>query len=143
MGFDKLKFKEIIKPNGEVEYFINGQHVNEDTYNKLLNDDSLYNLPPLPKVNENYNEYIDEHYDEDINENYEELLNIVQDIKQMNEKEAINGLKNYLEIIKTEVYLQTLITTYNEIGNNSIKFAARLENELEDLLNEINKLNEE
>jgi len=135
MAFEKVKFKEII--NGEeVTYMINDKIVDKETYDKLSSDDSLYVLPSLPKMNDspenncnhNMNDNMENNqYDYESNQ---ELLAIINDIREMDDNEALEGLRNYLEAVRAETRLLTLSEAYNELGNSMIKVSARLEDQL-------------
>jgi len=131
MAFEKVKFKEII--NGEeVTYMINDKIVDKETYDKLSSDDSLYVLPSLPKMNDspenNCNHNMNNNqYDYDYDQ---ELLAIINDIREMDDNEALEGLRNYLEAVRAETRLLTLSEAYNELGNSMIKVSARLEDQL-------------
>ena len=113
MAFEKVKFKEII--NGEeVTYMINDKIVDKETYDKLSSDDSLYVLPSLPKMNDspenncnhNMNDNMENNqYDYESNQ---ELLAIINDIREMDDNEALEGLRGYLEAVRTETRLLTL-----------------------------------
>lgn len=143
--FEKMKFREII--NGDkTEFFINDKSVSQETYDSILNDNSLYTLPPLPLPNvknnnqnnapnttQNSNNYTEIQIDGD---EYQELLTMVNDIKEMSVEDAIVGLKFYLDAIKTETQLEALSQAYEELGNGMIKTAIRLENKLEDYMSQ-------
>ena len=132
MGFERLKFKEIINGN-EKQFFINDKQVDENTYEKILNDNSLF-FPPLPKVDkspENSNNHNDEEF---ICEDCQELLNIITDLREMDDGEAIDALRGYIEIIKTETHFQSLIEAYGELGSSFNKVSAKLEVELDNFL---------
>lgn len=130
MGFEKLKFEKITNGD-EKQFFINDKLVEEDVYNKLLNDNTLYTFPPLPKVDkspENSN-----HNDEEtfICEDCAELLDIITDLREMDDGEAIDALREYIEAIKTEAHFRSLIEAYGELGSSFNKVSARMEFELE------------
>lgn len=138
-SFQKIKFKEII--NGDkIEYMINDKFVTKDTYTKLNNDETLFVLPPLPKViNSPENRF--RQVEEDINEDEQcdgdcpecqELALVVSDIKEMSDEEAIEGLRHYIESIKVQTHLEVSSAIYAELGNSMIKVASRLEIQLED-----------
>jgi len=135
-SFEKMKFEEII--NGEdIQFFINGKKVEEDTYNTLLNDDSLYNFPPLPSP-ENKSNINNKYYSPSSSitqeepeicdcEQCTEFLTIINDIRKMDDYQALEGLKNYIELVK----MQALSEVYSELGTNMIKISSRLEDKIE------------
>lgn len=153
MSFEKIKFKEII--NGEeIQYLINDKYVTKETYFSLLNDESLYVLPPLPKMNgspeNSYNvdktsNVNNKNNDEGICacEECQELLEIIYDIREMNDNEALEGLRNYIDAIRTKTNLESLIQAYSEFGNSMIKVSAQLEVELEDFLSQFDVIDED
>ncbi len=141
--FEKLKFTEIIhEDSNTIEYKINDKYVDFETYNKLLNDETLFVPLPFPKINkspENSNNSNtcnnpNDSNDEDYTCNCEEcksLRQMVYNLQDMDEEEAFNALGGYLEVFKTEVKMETLIETYEAIGNNLIKHSGKLEDQLE------------
>lgn len=141
--FEKLKFTEIIhEDSNTIEYKINDKYVDFETYNKLLNDETLFAPLPFPKINkspENSNNSNtcnnpNDSNDEDYTCNCEEcksLRQMVYNLQDMDEEEAFNALGGYLEVFKTEVKMETLIETYEAIGNNLIKHSGKLEDQLE------------
>jgi hypothetical protein len=50
MAFRKLKFKEIHHENGQVDYLIENKYVTKEVFDSIFNDESLFVIPPLPKV---------------------------------------------------------------------------------------------
>lgn len=134
MGFDKMKFEKIIN-NNEVQHLINGKYVTKETYDSLMADESLYQLPPLPKMNGSPKNSCDiDNTDEEENCQCEEcqvLLQIIQDIKVMDDYEALDGLREYIETIKIKTHYETASQIYNEIGNNMVKVSGKLEGQLE------------
>jgi len=150
MAFDKIKFKEIV--NGEeITYQINDKFVTEEVYSSMLNDESLYVMPPLPKMNgspENSCKVIDINKNRDnVDElcqcdQCQELLQVIDDIREMDDIEALEGLQNYIESIKIKSHLETASQIYNEIGNNMIKVSGKLEDQLDDFLNQFEVVEE-
>ncbi len=130
MGFEKLKFEKIIN-NDQTQFLINGKEVDEKTYTKLISDDSLYTFSPLPKVDKSPEDSGNHNDEEFICEDCAELLNIITDLREMDDGDAIEGLRNYLDVIRTETQLETLIEVYSELGSSTSKLATRLEIELE------------
>lgn len=152
--FEKLKFTEIIhEDSNTIEYKINDKYVDFETYNKLINDESLFVPHPLPKINkspENSNNYSSSN-DFD-NSNYDNLtckcdeckslMDIVREIQELDENEAFNLLNGYLEINNTEIKMRAFIETYNTIGNNLTKHSGKLEGQLEAFLEQFEDVEE-
>ena len=130
MSFQKIKFKEVVTKDG-IQYFINEKIVDEATYNKLLNDESLYTLPPLPKTNTNGENSCDSNEDKCMCEECIELFSVISDIKELDTSEAVEALREYLEFVRTEASLEATIHIYNEIGISATKTTAKLEIQLE------------
>ena len=104
-----------------------------------MEDESLYTpsyaLPPLPKMNDspenNCNHNMNNNqYDCEDNDYDQELSAIINDIREMDDNEALEGLRNYLEAVRAETRLLTLSEAYNELGNSMIKVSARLGDQL-------------
>lgn len=49
----------------------------------------------------------------------------------------------YLEVFKTEVKMETLIETYEAIGNNLIKHSGKLEDQLEAFTGQFTEIEED
>jgi len=151
MSFQKIKFKEIINGN-EISYQINDKYVTSEVYNAMLNDEDLFVLPPLPKMNgspENSCKVIDINKNRDNNDSEfcqcdqcQELLQIIDDIREMDDNEALEGLQNYIESIKIKAHLETASQIYNEIGNNMIKVSGKLEDQLDEFLKQFEVVEE-
>src|SRR5680860_1166206 len=99
--FEKMKFKEVITDNVTL-YYINNKQVEESTYLSILKDDSLYTLPPLPKMNDspenNCNNSNNTNNNEDDTEicaceECEEFLQVIHDIREMDDNLALDGLR--------------------------------------------------
>jgi hypothetical protein len=149
--FEKMKFEKII--NGDdIQYFINHKPVEQEVYDTILLDDSLYQLPPLPKVNNipennssssnkvvSINKYSEKENEEECHcENCQELLIMINNIREMSDYDAKNVLSNYIEVIKTHVHMETLVDVYGEIGSSLVKHSGKLENQLEEFLEQFN-----
>lgn len=139
MKFERMKFKEII--NGEnVEYMVNDKFVTKEVYDKLLADESLYILPPLPKMNsspENSCDINDKDFEEICTcEDCLELLGLIEDIRELDDHDALNELRNYIELVKVQTHYESLSQAYNELGNSMIKVSANLETELDNILSQ-------
>lgn len=151
MKFSKLKFKEIInEKNNEIQYLINEKFVTKSTYDSLMNDDTLepYVLPPLPKIKNSpensstKNIGVKNMKNEDENEvqcdcpECQELRQIISDIREMDDEEALDGLQQYLEAVKTKVSLETSALVYSELGKNMIKASGKYEEQLDNYLSQ-------
>lgn len=153
MKFEKLKLKEIINENtNQVDYLINNKYVTKEVYEKIDSDDSLYVLPPLPKVKNspennskislttntkqiNIQDYSDENEECNCPE-CQELMLIINDIREMDDNEAKEMLGGYIEAIKIENQMETMIRVYNEIGNNLLKNSLKIEDQLNDFISQ-------
>jgi len=149
MSFQKIKFKEII--NGEEKtYQINDKYVTEEVYNSMSNDESLYVLPPLPKMNgspENNCKVVNinknnPNVEECACEECQELLQVIYDIREIDDNEALEGLRSYVEAIRIKTNLEALVNVYNELGNGMIKTSARLEDQLEEFFSQFDVVEE-
>ena len=166
MGFEKIKFEKIIN-NNEVQHIINGKFVTKSTYESLLNDESLYVLPPLPKIkvspenniktniktnnktsnSNNLEEITKEDEDEDSIdqcncEECQELRLVISDIKEMDDNEALEGLKYYIEAVKTKTHLESVSRVYEELGNSMIKVSSKLDVQLEEFLSQFDTMDD-
>jgi len=147
MAFQKLNFKEVIDGDKTL-YFISVKkeeykEVNKEVYLKLQSDDSLFMspFPPLPKTNnvpddECGNNIINE-VEEYPLEVKEELLSVIEDIRNLNDEEALDMLYEFIEDIKKQTMFESLSLAYNELANNLNKAAARMEINLENLQDDI------
>lgn len=137
MNFEKMKFREVI--NGDsILYFINDKEVKKEVYDSILNDKSLYTFPPLPKMNgspENSCD-IDDNDSEEICQCDDclELLGLIEDIRELDDHDALNELRNFIEIVKVQIHYESLSQAYSELGNSMIKVSANLETELDNVL---------
>jgi len=135
MAFQKIVFEKNTVDN-KSEFKINNKFVTEEVYYSTLNDDSLYDstIPPLPKVvNSPENSY-----NNDICQcpSCQELLDLINELRGLDNKEALNILKGYIEGVRLESHYQTASEIYSELGNSMIKLSGKLELELEDMMNE-------
>lgn len=121
-----MKFREeIYSENGKIikKFYIDDKEVTHDVYLKLT--DELY---------ENIKVKQDEHPDEVCAcEECQYLNQLVNEIKQSSDSEAVEILRNEIEFRTQEAYLQAQHVLANELGNSLIKYAVRLEDDLEDL----------
>ena len=123
-----------------MEYMINDKFVSKEVYDKMMNDESMYILPPLPKMNDSPENSCDnENDDVDTEEICQcddclELLGLIEDIRELDDHDALNELKNYIEIVKVQTHYESLSQAYSELGNSMIKVSANLETELDNVL---------
>ena len=166
MTFGKIRFKEIIE-NGETQFLINDKFVTKSTYDSLMNDDSLYTptvLPSLPKIkvspenniktnsnsnsNSNNREEITKEDEENDNigqcdcEECQELRLVISDIREMSDDEALEGLKYYIESIRTKTHLESVSQVYEELGNSMIKVSSKLDIQLENFLSQFDAMDD-
>lgn len=153
MAFEKIVFKEIINVNGdnkEITYQINDKYVTKEVYDKVSSDESLFVLPPLPKMNgspKNTCKVVDinknnSNVEECACEECQELLQVIYDIREMDDNEALEGLRSYVEAIRIKTNLEALVNVYDELGNGMIKTSARLEDQLEEFLSQFDIVEE-
>jgi len=161
MSFQKIKFEKIIN-NSEVQHLINGKYVDKETYESLLNDDTLYVMPPLPKMNgspensnppkpsnvTNINKYNSSDSEYESNEECDcpqcqELLDIIYTIREMDNYEAKELLTNYIDAIKTKTGLETSTEIYSQLGNGMIKVSAQLDVQLDNFMSQFDVVEEE
>jgi len=162
MSFEKIKFKEIINENGETSYQINNKFVTKEVYDSMEQDESLYVLPPLPKMNgspensnppkpsnvTNINKYNSNDSEYDSNEECDcsqcqELLDIIYTIREMDDYEAKELLTNYIDAIKTKTGLETSTEIYSQLGNSMIKVSAQLDVQLDNFMSQFDVIEEE
>ena len=121
-----MKFREeIFKENGQIvkKYYINDKEVTQDIYYNLT--DELYENIKLKQ---------EEHTDELCNcEECQYLLELINEIRQSSDSEALAILKDEIEFRIQEAYIEGQHVLTNELGNSLLKHAVRLESELEDL----------
>ena len=141
-----MKFEKIIT-NDITECYINDKPVPEDTYNTLITDETVSQLPNNKSklTNEEYNH---SEFDVDNIGNNEpcqcpecqELYEIVTDIQEMDFDTAVAVLREYLDDLETDVHLSTMIECYETLGQSLLKVSGKLESELE---NHMSKYDEE
>lgn len=121
-----MKFREeTYKENGRIikKYFIDDKEVTQDVFFKLT--DELY---------ENTKFKQDEHPDEICNcDDCQYLLDLVREIKIASDSEALDILKNEIDFRVQEAYIEGQHMLANELGNSLLKYAVKLEDELENL----------
>jgi len=164
MAFEKIMFKEIIT-DGKSEFMINNKFVDKETYDKVSLDESLYILPPLPKMNgspensnspkpnnvTNINKYSFNDSEYESNSDNEEcdcpqcqeLLDIIYTIREMDDYEAKDLLTNYIDAIKTKTGLETSTEIYSQLGNGMIKVSAQLDVQLDNFMSQFDVVEEE
>ena len=166
MEFSKIKFKEIInETTNEVSYQINDKFVTKEVYDLMEQDDSLYILPPLPKMNgspensnspkpsnvtnvTNINKYSSNDSEYESNEECDcpqcqELLDIIYTIREMDDYEAKELLTNYIDAIKTKTGLETSTEIYSQLGNSMIKVSAQLDVQLDNFMSQFDVIEED
>jgi len=164
MEFSKIKFKEIInETTNETSYQINDKFVTKEVYDSMEQDEYLYILPPLPKMNgspensniskpsnvTNINKYSsnDSEYNSDNEEcdcpQCQELLDIIYTIREMDDYEAKELLTNYIDAIKTKTGLETSTEIYSQLGNGMIKVSAQLDVQLDSFMSQFDVIEEE
>lgn len=121
-----MKFREeTYKENGRIikKYFIDDKEVTQDVFFKLT--DELYENTKLKQ---------EEHIDELCNcEECQYLLELINEIRQSSDSEALAILKDEIEFRVQEAYIEGQHVLANELGNSLLKHAVRLKSELEDL----------
>ena len=121
-----MKFREeIYKENGEIikKYYIDDKEVTQDVYFNLT--DELYENTKLKQ---------DDHNEEICDcEECQYLLELINEIRQSSDSEALAILKDEIDFRVQEAYMQGQYVLANELGNFLLKHAVRLESELEDL----------
>jgi len=163
MSFQKIKFKEIInETTNQTSYQINNKFVTKEVYDSMEQDDSLFVLPPLPKMNgspENsnppkpsnvisINKYNSNDSEYESNEECDcpqcqELLDIIYTIREMDDYEAKELLTNYIDAIKTKTGLETSTEIYSQLGNGMIKVSAQLDVQLDSFMSQFDVIEEE
>lgn len=132
-----MKFREeIFKENGQIvkKYYINDKEVTQDVYYNLT--DELYENIKLKQ---------EEHTDELCNcEECQYLLELINEIRQSSDSEALAILKDEIEFRIQEAYIEGQHVLANELGNSLLKYAVKLEDKLNNLyengsLNEYNE----
>jgi len=121
-----MKFREeTYKENGRIikKYFIDDKEVTQDVFFKLT--DELYENTKLKQ---------DDHNDEICDcEECQYLLELINEIRQSSDSEALDILKNEIDFRVQEAYLEGQHVLANELGNSLLKHAVKLEDELENL----------
>jgi len=121
-----MKFREeIYKENGEIikKYYIDDKEVTQDVYFNLT--DELYENTKLKQ---------DDHNEEICNcEECQYLLELINEIRQSSDNEALAILKDEIEFRVQEAYIEGQHVLANELGNSLLKHAVKLEDELENL----------
>ena len=163
MEFSKIKFKEIInETTNETSYQINDKFVTKEVYDSMEQDEYLYILPPLPKMNgspensntsksskvTNINKYNSNDSEYESNEECDcpqcqELMDIIFTIREMDDYEAKELLTNYIDAIKTKTGLETSTEIYSQLGNSMIKVSAQLDVQLDNFMSQFDVIEEE
>jgi len=121
-----MRFREeTFKENGQIikKYYIDDKEVTQDVYYNLT--DELYENTKLKQ---------DEHTEEICNcEECQYLLELINEIRQSSDSEALAILRQEIEFRVQEAYIEGQHVLANELGNSLLKHAVRLEDELENL----------
>lgn len=132
-----MRFREeIYKENGEIikKFYIDDKEVTQDVYYNLT--DELYENTKLKQ---------EEHNDEICDcEECQYFLELINEIRNSSDKEALEILKSEIDFRVQEAYMQGQYVLANELGNSLLKHAVKLEDELNNLyengsLNEYNE----
>lgn len=130
-----MKFEKI-NNNGTVEYYINDKLVPESTYNTLVNDEAVSQLP-YNKSKITNEEYTNSEFNIEDDEDYcdcpecQELYEIVGSIQDMDFDTAVAVLRQYFDDFRTDIRLSTMIESYEQLGQSLLKVSGKLESELE------------
>jgi len=117
--------EETFKENGQIikKFYIDDKEVTQDVYFNLT--DELY---------ENTKFKQDDHNEEICNcEECQYLLELINEIRQSSDSEALAILKDEIEFRVQEAYIEGQHVLANELGNSLLKHAVKLENELDNL----------
>lgn len=121
-----MKFREeIFKENGQIvkKYYIDDKEVTQDVYYNLT--DELYENTKLKQ---------EEHNDEICDcEECQYLLELINEIRQSSDSEALAILKDEIEFRVQEAYIEGQHVLANELGNSLLKHAVKLEDKLDKL----------
>lgn len=121
-----MRFREeTFKENGQIikKYYIDDKEVSQDVYYSLT--DELYENTKLKQ---------EEHVDEICNcEECQYLLELINEIRQSSDSEALAILKSEIDFRVQEAYIEGQYVLANELGNSLLKHAVRLENDFENL----------
>jgi len=121
-----MRFREeIYKENGEIikKFYIDDKEVTQDVYFNLT--DELYENTKLKQ---------DDHNEEICNcEECQYLLELINEIRQSSDSEALAILKDEIEFRVQEAYIEGQHVLANELGNSLLKHAVKLEDELDNL----------
>lgn len=121
-----MKFREeTFKENGQMikKFYIDDKEVTQDVYFNLT--DELYENTKLKQ---------DDHNEEICNcEEYQYLLELINEIRQSSDSEALAILKDEIEFRVQEAYIEGQHVLANELGNSLLKHAVKLEDELDNL----------
>jgi len=121
-----MKFREeTFKENGQIikKFYIDDKEVTQDVYFNLT--DELYENTKLKQ---------DDHNEEICNcEECQYLLELINEIRQSSDSEALAILKDEIDFRVQEAYMQGQYVLANELGNSLLKHAVKLEDELDNL----------
>lgn len=134
-----MKFKEVQQADGTIKYYMGQNYkslkeVPENTYKILIEDDNTSDNVTTPKINmseiEGYSECGEE--DGEFCEECQGILDLIFDLSEMDERDAIDTFKDIMYKNRQEAFLEGMIEAYTELGNLSHKISSRIENQLED-----------
>lgn len=126
-----MLLKEVINGNTK-EYYINDKKVDEDTYKTLSSDDTVeFMQAPLPTETCFYN---NGHGFGCECDDCLEIVNVIEALIDVDEKEAFEILLDYVDFVKEKTKMNVLLQTYEELGKNMLKMSGRIENELDEFL---------
>lgn len=121
-----MKFREeTFKENGQIikKFYIDDKEVTQDVYFNLT--DELY---------ENTKFKQDDHNEEICDcEECQYLLELINEIRQSPDSEALAILKDEIDFRVQEAYLEGQRVLANELGNYFLKYTVQLENKIDSL----------
>jgi len=133
-----MKFEKVTI-NGATIYSINGNLVNENTYNRLLEDDNSSST--LSQSIESNDDFDIE--DECLCDNCQNIRDLIDDIKEMDDNEAFYLLSGYISCSEEEAYMRGVIDAHDQIGNTLIKIAGKMEDDLDDIQSQLDEENDD
>jgi len=121
-----MKFREeTFKENGQIikKFYIDDKEVTQDVYFNLT--DELYESTKFKQ---------DDHNEEICNcEECQYFLELINEIRQSPDSEALAILKDEIDFRVQEAYLEGQRVLANELGNYFLKYTVQLENKIDSL----------